>query len=446
VNLQKHSATRNAGDDYLIGRGHAWFAFAMTFALMLFDYMDRQVIVSLFPYMKSEWAVTDSQLGALVSVVSITVALAGIPVALIADRYSRVKSIAAMAAVWSLASISCMFIGSYRLLLGARALVGLGEAGYGSVGAALIASLFPARLRASMMATFFAAASMGSVLGVLVGGVIAARFGWRTAFGAVGLPGLVLAITYLRVRDYKTVQFSPRLTDRTDTADSPVKVVMQMAKSLIRARTMVWVWAGDAAQLAVVSALWAWLPSYLTRVQGIAAEQASIKAATVVLCGAFGSMAWGYVIDRAGAVRARYRLYVVSSICIVASGVLCAAFLASLAPGMQFLLVAVGGFLVTCTAGSIAAVVIDVVHPGMRSTGSAVLSLFRNLFGLAAGPLIAGALSDAYGLRLAMAITPLLGIAAAACFLAAAGSYEKDLRNAGAAEEIIEPKLVAQTR
>jgi MFS family permease len=413
----------------------------MTFGLMMFDYMDRQVIVSLFPYLKSEWGVTDRQLGALVSVVSITVALAGIPVALLADRYSRVKSIAAMAVIWSLASISCMFIGNYRLLLGARALVGLGEAGYGSVGAALIATVFPQRLRASMMATFFAAASMGSVLGVLVGGVIAARFGWRNAFGVVGLPGLVLAIAYLKVRDYKTVPFAPQSIDPPGTADPLFKVVLRMAKSLIRTRTMVWVWAGDAAQLAVVSALWAWLPSYLTRVQGMAPEQASIRAAMVVLCGAFGSMAWGYLIDRAGAVRARNKLYVVSAICIVGCGVLCATFLSSLAPGVQFLLIALGGFLATCTAGSIAAVVIDIVHPGMRSTGSSVLSLFRNLFGLAAGPFIAGALSDAFGLRLALAITPLLGIAAAACFLAAAAGYEQDLRNAVAAEEIIKPEL-----
>jgi MFS family permease len=183
------------------------------------------------------------------------------------------------------------------------------------------------------------------------------------------------------------------------------------------------------------------LPSYLTRVQGLPAEQASIKAAAVVLCGAFGSMAWGYVIDRAGAVRARNKLYVVAAICLMACGLLCTTFLASLAPGLQFTLVALGGFLATCTAGSIAAVVIDIVHPGIRSTGSSVLSLFRNLFGLAAGPLIAGALSDALGLRLALAITPLLGIAAAACFLAAAANYEGDLRNVRVAEDMIKPDL-----
>jgi sugar phosphate permease len=64
-------------DDYLVSKRYAWFVFAMTFALMLFDYIDRQIIVSMFPHLKAEWDLSDKQLGALVSVVSITVALEG---------------------------------------------------------------------------------------------------------------------------------------------------------------------------------------------------------------------------------------------------------------------------------------------------------------------------------------------------------------------------------
>src|SRR6188474_3843686 len=100
-------------DGYLFGPRQAWFAFAMTIGLMLFDYIDRQVIVSLFPYMRADWGLSDKQLGALVSVVSITVALGALPVALFADRASRVRSIVAMAVTWSLATISCMFTRNY---------------------------------------------------------------------------------------------------------------------------------------------------------------------------------------------------------------------------------------------------------------------------------------------------------------------------------------------
>src|SRR5574337_35968 len=107
-------------DDYLFGRGPAWFALAMTVLLMLADYIDRQVIVSLFPHLKAEWGLSDKELGGLVSIVSITVAVGGIPIALVADRFSRVRSIVAMAGAWSLATISCMFVRSYAALFAAQ--------------------------------------------------------------------------------------------------------------------------------------------------------------------------------------------------------------------------------------------------------------------------------------------------------------------------------------
>ena len=124
---------------------------------------------------------------------------------LVADRVSRVKSIVTMATVWSIASISCMFTRNYSALLAARAVVGVGEAGYGPVGAALIATHFPDRMRSALLGSFMAAASVGSVLGVALGGVIAARWGWQAAFGVVGIPGLVLSLLYIKVRDYRTV-------------------------------------------------------------------------------------------------------------------------------------------------------------------------------------------------------------------------------------------------
>ena len=67
--------------------------------------------------------------------------------------------------------------------------------------------------------------------------------------------------------------------------------------------------------------------------------------------------------------------------------------------GTQFALIVLGGFLMTCTVGPVSAIVIDVIHPGVRATGSSVLALFQNLFGLAAGPFMAGVLSDALGLQ-----------------------------------------------
>src|SRR5206468_8093226 len=74
-------------------RRYAWTVFAVVFALMVVDYVDRQVVVSMFPHLKAQWDLSDAQLGGLVSVVSIAVALGTVPLSLLADRWSRVKSI-----------------------------------------------------------------------------------------------------------------------------------------------------------------------------------------------------------------------------------------------------------------------------------------------------------------------------------------------------------------
>lgn len=85
MDLHVSGAGRPNENDYLYGPGAAWFAFAMTIGLMVFDYVDRQVIVSIFPHLKADWGLSDKQLGGLASVVSVIVALGAIPVALIAD-------------------------------------------------------------------------------------------------------------------------------------------------------------------------------------------------------------------------------------------------------------------------------------------------------------------------------------------------------------------------
>ena len=211
-------------------RRYAWSVFAILFALMVVDYVDRQVVVSMFPHLKAQWDLSDGQLGALVSIVSITVALGAVPLSLLADRWSRVKSIFLMALVWSLATIACAFAGSYAQLLGARSVVGLGEAAYGTVGAALLASLFPPRMRSTVLGAFLARRHAGLGAGRRArrrsspSAGAGRRVSARSAF-----PGSFLAVVFLLVvRDYKTValpaaggkrQPKPRMTARAIVAE-----------------------------------------------------------------------------------------------------------------------------------------------------------------------------------------------------------------------------------
>jgi MFS family permease len=284
------------------------------------------------------------------------------------------------------------------------------------------------------MAGFFASASVGSVLGVMLGGVIAEHWGWKAAFGVVGFPGLVLALLYLFVRDYRTVELTPKLEAATRSTRAAASHIV---KVLTRSRTMLWMCIGAPAQVIVISAVWSWLPSYLNRIHGISPKEAGVQASLVVLCGAIGSVVWGTWVDRAGRGRPAAKLQKVALLCLATMLVLGFAFGAplvgfALAAKTQFALIALGGFVMTCTVGPAAAIVIDVTHPGVRSTGASVLSLFQNLFGLALGPIITGSLSDAFGLPTALAIMPVFGIVAIAAMLMASRTYAADVQGASA--------------
>jgi predicted MFS family arabinose efflux permease len=415
-----------AGDEhgYLTSRSQAWFAFAMTFGLMLFDYIDRQVIVSLFPHIKGEWNLTDKQLGSLVSVISIVVAAGGIPVALLADRMSRVKSIVAMATLWSAATISCMFTANYGQLFLARAVVGAGETGYGSVGAALMSALFPKRLRSTVLGAFFAAGSLGSVLGVFLGGAIAARWGWKAAFGVVGVPGLVLALLYMFVRDYSTVALQPRLNSMSQSVGEALKHVFG---TLLRTRTLLWVCIAGAMQLVTMSAVTSWLTSFLNRFHGMAPANAARHTALVILASAAGVLFWGIVVDRLAHRRPRDKLAGLSLLCVATSLVFMFAFGGIHTGDAQFSLIVLGGFLMNSLIGVATGIVMDVTHPSMRATGAALLAVIFNLLGLALGPFLTGVLSDQWGLQQALAVIPLFSILAAVLFAVARRSYDADV-------------------
>jgi MFS family permease len=126
------SSAQGASKDqegYLVSKGYAWFVFVLLWLLFMFDWLDRQVISALFPYLKQEWGLSDAQLGMLVSIVNISISVVVLPVSLLVDRWSRKKSLAIMGIVWSLATIACAFTRSFGQLFAARAVIGCGEGG-----------------------------------------------------------------------------------------------------------------------------------------------------------------------------------------------------------------------------------------------------------------------------------------------------------------------------
>ena len=400
----------------------AWVAFGLTFGLMMSDYTSRQVLLAVFPYLKSAWSLSDTQLGSLVSIVALMVGVLSIPISFAADRWGRVKSIAAMACLWSLATIACGLAANYSQMFVARTVVGIGEAAYVTAGGAILMHAFPPKLRSTVMGIFLGGALFGSVVGVALGGVVATRFGWPWAFIAVGVPGLLLALLYpLFVRDYETVSLI------SGTADERKMSWREIVKASLGARSTIYGYIGGALQLFASAAIVAWIPSYLNRFYALPPEGAAVKAALIVLVGGIGMSCGGFVADRLSARNLCNKLRVPAAYA-VCSGLLFAVAFALTAGRLQFALIAAAVLFVGGHMGPVAALATDLNHPGLRATALSVVTLVYNLLGLAPGPLVVGALSDAFGLRRAMMVIPLVCLGAAICFLLGSRSLPEDLR------------------
>jgi predicted MFS family arabinose efflux permease len=406
-----------------------WIVFALTFGLLLSDYMSRQVLSSVFPFLKQEWALSDTQLGALTSVVALTVGLLAVPLSLLGDRWGRSRSIVLMGAIWSLATVGSAVAGNYEQLMLARIFVGVGEAAYGSVGLAVVLAVFPVYRRASFTGAFMAGGSFGSVVGVALGGVLAVHFGWRWAFGAMAILGLVLVVLYRTLITDKKLD-AHRVDDVAEGEPVATKGERAGLRTLFGTSSVIYAYLGSGVQLFIAGSLFAWLPSYLGRAYGLAPDKAAGIAAVAILFMGAGMIVCGWITDRLSwhvAIRKWTSAIVYSLVSLVFLG---GAF--SLAPGgAQLLLLCVGIFFAAGTSGAAGAMVSNLTHESIRATAFGTLTLANNLLGLAAGPLVTGILADRLGLATAMKIVPLAAVAALIFLVLGRRAYPASLAKVG---------------
>ncbi|MGK5170811.1 MFS transporter [Geodermatophilus sp. CPCC 205761] len=402
-----------------------WVVFTLTFALLLSDYMSRQVLSAVFPFLKLEWALTDTQLGALTSVVALTVGLLAVPLSLLGDRWGRVRSIVLMAVIWSLATAGSAVAANYEQLMLARVFIGVGEAAYGSVGLAVVLAVFPAYKRASFTGAFMAGGSFGSVLGVALGGALAVQFGWRWSFGAMAVLGFVLVLLYRMFISDKKLD-AHRVDDAAE--GEPVSVPGKRAplRTLFSTPSVIAAYVGSGLQLFLAGSLFAWLPSYLNRAYGLAPDRAAALAALAILLMGTGMIVCGWVTDRLSrhvAIRKWTTAIVYSLLSLVLLGVGFA-----LEPGApQLLLLGVGIFFAAGTTGPAGAMVANLTHESIRATAFGTLTLANNLLGLAAGPVVTGMLADRLGLESAMKIVPMVAVGALVALILGRRAYPKSL-------------------
>ena len=397
---------------------YAWIVFALTFALMLSDYMSRQVMIAVFPFLKAEWALSDTQLGALVSVVALTVGIMIVPVSLVADRVGRVKSIVAMALIWGLATIACGLSGNFTAMLIARAAVGLSEAGYASAGGAILLQVFPTRMHSTVLGGFLSASLFGSVLGVAIGGSLAQHLGWSMAFILVGAFGLVLTLVFPLVVKEPSAPVGK---------DAPRLSLKQIAHALLATRTAVCVYLGLTPYMFVQTAMITWAPSYLNRYQGMDPAKAATYAGVLVLCSGVGMIGGGHLVDRLSRQDRRNRLRIPALFALCSGLILLTAF--QLSPGaLQFMLIGAGLMIGAFIIGSSGAVVTDVVPASIHATALAVMSLVMNLLGSAPGPIVTGWIADQSSLLTALQFVPLVSLVSVVAYVVGANFYEADRR------------------
>lgn len=403
-------------------RPYAWWVFALTVGLLISDYMSRQILNAVFPLLKSEWALSDSQLGLLSGIVALMVGLLTFPLSLVADRWGRVRSVALMAALWSLATLGCALARDYQQMFAARFLIGVGEAAYGSVGIAVVLSVFPRSMRASLAAAFMAGSMFGSVLGVGLGGFVAAHFGWRWAFACMALFGLLLAVCYPLVVREKRLGCGP--------VSASGGAARRSLKTLFASRSVWCAYLASGLQLFVAGTLIVWIPSYLHRYFGMGTDRAGAVAAVMLLCSGVGMIVCGVLSDRLALRRPERKASLAAFYCLASCVLLSVAF-ALPHDRAQLVLLTLGMMLSVGSNGPSSAMVADLTHPAVHGTAFATLTLANNLIGLAPGPLVTGKLSDLIGLQSAFQLIPVTSVIAALVFLHAARRYRNDVTRLG---------------
>ena len=400
----------------------SWTIFWLLFLLYMFDYMDRMVIVSLFPFLQQEMGMTDAQCGLLVSAVYWSILIFSFPASILVDRWSRTKSISIMAALWSMATLTCAFTKTFPQLFITRTAIGIGEAGYAPGGTAMLSANFPKEKRARILGLWNASIPLGSALGIGIGGFVAHNFGWRHAFGLVAFPGLILAIVFYFVKDYKTI----RLTKKEETGKETKMLFIDMARQFTHNKTLLCNNLAFAMNVFITTSLLTWLPTYFHRFDNLAMDKASMKASSIMVLAIIGAPLGGFLADAWMKKRENARL-LFPAVSSILTGILLFIAFAFLKGSAQYSVLLFIGITAVAFVPSGVAVTQDLVHPGLRAVSLSLNIIIQHLLGSSLAPIVIGRLSDTYGLDKALTILPVFAFFAGILLFIGSFYYKKDI-------------------
>ncbi|MFN7180622.1 spinster family MFS transporter [Hyphomonas sp.] len=412
--------------------GRAWVLAVLTLTYM-FNHVDRQILVILIEPIKAELGIGDTQVGLLSGLAfAAFYATLGIPVAMWADRGNRRNIIALALAIWSgMTAISGIAQNFWQLLL-ARMGVGVGEAGGTPPATSMIADLYPPQERATALGIYTGGIGLGIMAGFALGGYVYELWGWRAAFFAAGIPGLILALI---VRFGIPEPVRGLADQRKD--DSPAPSIGETLRFIFTQSSYLWLMAGCLLICISANAFLVFTSSHLQRTYGLTPGQVSLPLGVLIGgVGSIGAIVLGRACDVLSKRDMRWRPLIIAACAGIA---LPFAWMFLRAPTVEL---AYAWNLVPSFIGLVYASVAytasqELVKLRMRSFASAFMLFCLTLIGIGFGPVIAGILSDhftangaAQPLARALEMMLLFNAASIFCLVMSTRDYRRDVARA----------------
>ena len=365
--------------------------FIILFGLNLLNYIDRQVLYSVFPLLQADLNLNDFQLGTLASAFMLVYMCYAPVMGFLADRLSRPKLIAWSAFLWSSATLACGLAKNYVSLLIPRALIGVGEGGFTTIAQPFLAEHAPKEKHAPLLAAFGLALPIGSALGYMLGGLIGQQWGWRLAFMVVGVPGVFFAILA-----------GTLLKDKARELNNAPRPALTDYLPLLKNRPFLCVCLAQAMMTFVMGGLAAWMPMYLHRyLQMDVAQAGTYFGILVIVCGAAGTYVGGILAAKL-LVRTSNAYYKLIAGCFLMALPFC--WLTLLLPNTPGVLACLGVALTLLfmPTGAIAAALVATTDKRIRSMAFALNILMIHLLGDALSPTLIGWASNTWNLKVAV--------------------------------------------
>jgi MFS transporter, Spinster family, sphingosine-1-phosphate transporter len=404
-------------------RAALWTLGVLT-AINLLNYLDRYLVPPLVPDLERALGLSDSQVGWLWPAFMLVYMVAAPVFGVWGDRGARTRPIALGVLIWSIATVLSGVARSHAQLFAARALVGIGEAAYVAIAPALLADCFPVSARGRVYAVLNMAIPVGAALGYVLGGLIGHHFGWRAAFFVCGVPGVLLAAAALRLPDPpRGAQEAPAGdASGADAAPGASRTPLEVYLSLLRRRPYLAVVLGYAAYTFGLGGLGFWMPTFLERVRGVPADEATSGfGAIVVVTGFLGTLAGGWLGDYCLKRSPQGYLWFAGVVTLAAAPLGWLALTAS-GPAVYYPAIVAAELLLFMSTGPINAAIANAVSPLERASAMALSMFAIHLLGDVPSPPLIGYLSQGGSLARAVLLVPLSLAIAGLVWLAAAGT------------------------